>query len=641
MVLLTFLPSRVPQAHATPMGTITVTTLNDNNTVDGLCTLREAITRANLGSASADCPGATAGGNTIVLPSGTLTLASQLPTISSALIITGNGPANTIVEANATANTATWRIFQFNSASVAFEIHDLTLRHGGNDSTFNSNGGCVILSNGTASLTVSNVTFSHCATASSNGGGAIAAINGGTLTISDSTFSYNSSTNVTSGGGAININGGTNSASLTITNSTFSHNSLTSDSSGRSGGAIYCILCSLSITNTIFNNNSTSATGGSSGGGALYLNTNLAADLTGVTFTNNTVSATTEASGGALDVAQQRAISLTITNSVFSDNALTGGSTREGGAIYIGNGTLALSSSRLVANNANGNGSALYHASPQNTTIRQSCITGNGTSAVFDEGFLGTIDATGGGTAANANWWGTSWGPRIAAAGGGSAVSNGDAINGNGNTVLGSILVDVDLSDAGSPSTPPTGDWLTTAPTVAGALCDTLLPTVAITPAAFNVNEGNNADFTLTRTGSTTSTVVVSVDITLGGGTDAADYTLSGGTISGQSGNQTVTIPAGQASVNVNFAAATDGDAEANNSVTMTLVDGAAYNLGAATASTATIPANTITAVTLTSLGATPLLTAGGWVVWVGAMLLLLLASAFAWRRQWLYRGHP
>ena len=600
-LLILLLASAVTPALAAPTGTITVNTLSDNNiSGDGFCTLREAITRANAGAPTADCPGATAAPNAIIFSvNGTITLASTLPTITGALTITGNGPANTIIEASATPNTASYRVFTFNSAS-AFQLSDLTLRNGATVAPGTS-GGCLSLLASGATLTLTNTVFSHCI-AGGSGGGAIAAANGGTINVSTSTFSNNTSANGTSGGGAIYINGNLGSASLTISDSVFNNNSLTSTASGQAGGAVSCIICVLSITNTTFDGNSaaTTATNGTTGGGALYINTDLTVGLSGVTFTNNTAAAsgtgTTISYGGALYVSSQRAVALTIADSVFSGNSLTAGATRRGGAISLGDGTLTLTSSRLVSNSANGNGDALYGSSPLNVTIRQSCITGNGTSAVYDSGASGIIDATGGGNAANANWWGTLWGPRIAAAGGGSAVSNGDAINGNGDTVLGNILVDVNLTDPGTPGTPPTGEWLTSAPTVAGALCETFpapaLPDVTVSPASFNVNEGANADFTLTRTGSTASDLVVSVDITLGTGMAASDYTLSGGSITGQSGSQTVTIPAGQASVAVNFAAADDADAEADNTLTLALVDGADYNLGAPASSTATIPAN-------------------------------------------------
>lgn len=121
---------------------------------------------------------------------------------------------------------------------------------------------------------------------------------------------------------------------------------------------------------------------------------------------------------------------------------------------------------------ANGNGGAIHNISGS-IALSQSCITNNGSPAVFDSvSTVGDIDATGLGNVMNSNWWGTAWGPRIPAAGGGSALSNGDAINGNGETQVGGILVDVNLFNPGTESVAPTGYWLTSAPAdVAGDNC--------------------------------------------------------------------------------------------------------------------------------------------------------------------------
>lgn len=498
--------------------------------------------------------------------------------------------------------------------------------------------GVTLINIATELAITSDITFNGTGiTVDNTGTGRVFLITSATVIINGMTITGGDSAGV--GGGGIRISGG----SLTLQSGAV----VTGNTAGGAGGGGVYALSNAQVTIT---GSGTQITGNTDSGNGAGLNLQAGADaflLDGAVISNNSG----PNSGGGVSIAGTGS-SFTVDNATVSANsaqfaggivAFSGGTLiLQNGAVISGNsatvgtgggvtissgaGGLSVSDTRFEGNTAVTNGDAIYYLIAPNATITNSCFTNNGDTAITNLN-TGLITAHG-------NWWGSTWGPQIVAAGGGSAISNGDSISGNGVTG-----VDVGLTSAGAAdgSSIPSGNWLTTAPST----CDTVLPTVAITPAAFNVNEGNNADFTLTRTGSTTSTLVVSVDITLGGGTDTADYTLSGGTISGQSGNQTVTIPAGQASVNVNFAAATDGDAEADNNVTMTLVDGVAYNLGAATASTATIPANTITAVTLTSLGATPLLTAGGWVVWVGAMLLLLLASAFAWRRQWLYRGHP
>ncbi|MBL8132893.1 MAG: hypothetical protein JNL42_13620 [Anaerolineae bacterium] len=147
---------------------------------------------------------------------------------------------------------------------------------------------------------------------------------------------------------------------------------------------------------------------------------------------------------------------------------ISGNQASFGGAIFVGAVTLSISNSRIESNTATTAGGAIYYSTVNNGSITHSCITGNGDTAVIASS-TGVLDATGGGNVANASWWGTSWGPRIAAAGGGSAVSNGDSISGNGSS--GANLVDVDLTSAGNEVTPPTGAWLTAAPTIGGVTC--------------------------------------------------------------------------------------------------------------------------------------------------------------------------
>ena len=77
---------------------------------DGVCTLREAITAANSDTASGATAGecaAGAGADSITFAADyTITLdGSQLPVVTSEMTITGNGAANTIIQANAAPDT--------------------------------------------------------------------------------------------------------------------------------------------------------------------------------------------------------------------------------------------------------------------------------------------------------------------------------------------------------------------------------------------------------------------------------------------------------------------------------------------------------------------------------------------------------
>ncbi|MBK8619441.1 MAG: CSLREA domain-containing protein [Anaerolineales bacterium] len=99
---------------------------------DGVCTLREAITNANgdsqLYATAGECA-AGVGSDTIAFAADyTITLVgSQLPAVTTTIIINGNGAANTIVQANANPNTATYRVFQ---VSGNLTLDKLTVQNG-------------------------------------------------------------------------------------------------------------------------------------------------------------------------------------------------------------------------------------------------------------------------------------------------------------------------------------------------------------------------------------------------------------------------------------------------------------------------------------------------------------------------------
>src|SRR2546426_294803 len=87
VVLCMGLPGRALAA------TIVVNSLADTIANDGVCTLREAIDNANSNAAThADCTAGKGGANTITFSvSGTITLGSTLPTITSVLTLDGTG----------------------------------------------------------------------------------------------------------------------------------------------------------------------------------------------------------------------------------------------------------------------------------------------------------------------------------------------------------------------------------------------------------------------------------------------------------------------------------------------------------------------------------------------------------------------
>ena len=127
---------------------------------------------------------------------------------------------------------------------------------------------------------------------------------------------------------------------------------------------------------------------------------------------------------------------------------------------------------------------------------------------------------------------------------------------------------------------------------------------VSIAPDSLNIAEGTNADLTITRNGDTSSALNVTVNITLGSEADATDYNFSGGLNGSLSGTQTVTIPAASASATVNLAALVDAvGAEADETITIDLVDESTYVLDTPSSATATIPANDLSVTNLNDSG--------------------------------------
>ena len=162
-------------------------------------------------------------------------------TISRDVIIMGQGPASTTVQAATGPGIATSRVVTVN-AGTNVTIEGLTIRHG-KATPDNSGGG--IENAGTLTITSSTISGN----ASSNGGGIR---NGGTLTITTTTISGNTSVNG-EGGGIF----GSQASTLTITSSTISGNA-----SGNDGGGIANFEMMTITNSTISGNTSVSGQGG-------------------------------------------------------------------------------------------------------------------------------------------------------------------------------------------------------------------------------------------------------------------------------------------------------------------------------------------------------------------------------------------
>ncbi len=105
---------RAPITHA---ATISVASGPDTTNVDSTCTLSEAITNINAGNATAypECTGTGAFGSTdtIILPTGVITLGADLPDITKAVTIEGAGVSNTTINGG-----SQWAVFRVNNSAI-------------------------------------------------------------------------------------------------------------------------------------------------------------------------------------------------------------------------------------------------------------------------------------------------------------------------------------------------------------------------------------------------------------------------------------------------------------------------------------------------------------------------------------------
>ncbi len=449
----------LPVGSPVQAATITVTTLADSLAANGQCSLREAIANANNDALThADCV-AGSGADTIVMNvSGTYTMMDLNYSVTSNITIEAGVGVNAVIDGNGV------RLFAVSTANGNLTLNGLTLQNGSSSGS----GGCIQVG-ANSTLQVNTSLLQSCV--SGTNGGAIGTVGGiHTITISGSTLQNNTAN--FNGGAVFHVGAGT---SLTVTNSTFNTNR--SGAAGdASGGALFFNDGGngfLSINGSTFNGNLAQSTTASAYGGALLLGVaaTTSATISGSTFTNNQAFDGADSNrGGALY--KTGLGTLTITGSVFTSNSVSG-TQALGGAIFNNQGSLTVNSSRLESNSTALNGGAYYSVSNGIDSLTASCIVNNGDLAVVDIELANAMIATG-------NWWGSSWGPRIPVlSGSGSAISTGDSISGNGIT-----LVDVDLtSSGGNPGPAPTGDWLLTAPNVAGATCLSCTNVSSVSPA--------------------------------------------------------------------------------------------------------------------------------------------------------------
>lgn len=266
---------------------ITPTTFADDNTVNGNCTLREAVRAANGDAAVDACP-AGSGADTITLAAGVYGLSvgptGEQAAASGDLDITDLDGLSIVGDAAGSTVDAGGvdRVFEVISpATVSFDR--LTIRGGANGG---AGGGIETIGIGAQStLTRSTITGNSSAT-----GGGLDVVGGASLTIIDSTVAGNVAPGVNGEGGGINAETG---ALLNVINSTISGNSATAD-----GGAIHVIGLTMPTVNVL---SSTVTANIAANGGGTFSEAGNTVNLRGSILAGNTGAASGPDCGDALN----------------------------------------------------------------------------------------------------------------------------------------------------------------------------------------------------------------------------------------------------------------------------------------------------------------------------------------------------
>lgn len=262
------------------MATINVTSLSDS----GAGTLRQAITDLN----------AQVGSHTITFTglSGTITLASALPTLSRSMTITGPGLSNLTISGN-----NLYRVFVLASTSFTFNISGLTIANGRAAAAFPGylGGGIYNPVNGsvTSTLNIDSCYFTGCYSGFGVNGIGSAIYTQGNLTVTNTSFVNN--TGVNTSVAVVASIGGT----ATIGNCTFSGNTGTPYYNNANNAC------------TIYNCTFSGNTSGSAGG-------ILFSTFASVSLLSSTISGNTGTNGSGLYVGEY--VSLTLKNSIISGN---------------------------------------------------------------------------------------------------------------------------------------------------------------------------------------------------------------------------------------------------------------------------------------------------------------------------------
>jgi hypothetical protein len=361
--------------------TVVTTLLDETDPADGLLSLREALEAAN-NTAEADNITFQAG------LSGVLSLALGQMTISEPVTITGNGAANTVIDAQQNS-----RIFDVTDTAGDVTLDGLTLRNGQTAVADELGGAIRFGSDGT--LAVRNSTLSGNSTTGNGGAGGAISSAAGAVTVRNSTLSGNSTAGNGAPGGALFTNDG----AVTVRDSTLSGNFTTNVSPG---GAISSRFGAVTVSNSTLSGN----------------------------FTVNN-----QARGGALHSGTGP---VTVSNSTLSGNS-TGGSNSDGGAISSDSGAVTLINSTLVFNQAgNSTGGGIFSLLAP-VTVQNSIVARNSDDGTAPD-LRPSPDAVNGPLTVRSSLIGNNTGTGLAAAPPPGPDANGNFIGGSGVNALNPLL---------------------------------------------------------------------------------------------------------------------------------------------------------------------------------------------------------
>ncbi len=356
-------------APAAAAADITVNSLADP-TDPGKTTLRDAITSAN----------SAAGADRIVFQSGlsgTVTLASALPPVTSPVEIAGPGPdqltvkgiGNTTLTMSAGSGPSTVSGITMTNSEVGVRVLETTTI---SNVHFTGDERGLRAASGALKVVGSTFTGGH----SVGYGGAIAADHS-SLEVIDSTFTQNTAA---VSGGAISVLG-PGGPPVTISGSTFRSNVADSDLNGvGAGGAVFTEdgAGAVTITNSTFSENHAAFVG------ALRIGaTTGPVNVASSTFSQNQASGSASSSTGAIALATNGPVFLT--NSTITGNKVTGGVSSIASGVYVASASttnrVTISDSTITGNTGAARGGGVYAyqgtVGALEPSIKNTVISGN------------------------------------------------------------------------------------------------------------------------------------------------------------------------------------------------------------------------------------------------------------------------